>query len=716
MSTASVKLKKLFDPRSIAIVGAAREPNKLGNIIVANIQKSGYSGKIFPVNPHAEEVNGLACYESYSTIPAVPDLALVAVPADVCLEALPEIAKKGTKNIVIFSAGFKEIGVEGAKREKKLIDIAHSYGLHIIGPNCLGFVNNVAELNATFGNVDGAVGNVRFISQSGAIATAIFDWSRSSKVSYSSFITLGNKTVLSENDILEYLLSERPLKRSAASGFSDYEPIGLYLESIEDGSRFLELAAELGQRHPLFVLKPGKSKNAQAAMQSHTGAMANDDVVLGTALASVGVARCDGLEDFFDLAQAFAWENAPEGPGVAIVSNAGGPGVLTTDAVAQEGLTLATISPRAKRLLEKALPRAANLHNPIDVLGDALSDRYAFAIEAVLNEKNVDALIVLLTPQVMTEIEVTAKIIATMSARYCKPILCSFMGGGEVEIGERVLRAARIPCFAYPERAVKALAQMYKWKEWQKKYQKPPVAVKHLSFFAQKKWEDTLASAVRAGSCSLPSFESQNLVEVAGITIAPSEIVRTVDQAVAAAGEYGYPVVLKISSAQALHKTELHGVVAGITSTSALEAAFKSLQNVKNKIGESASIMIQKHVLDGLEVLVGIKRDAQFGPVVMLGAGGVLSELVADRNLALAPLTDKQITHLINHSKIGQLIAGYRGHKPYALHELVKLVRHLIAIAEAFPTIKEIEINPVILTNNTAYAVDTKIVQAIETH
>lgn len=467
-------LSKLFSPKSVAVVGASREANKIGGIVVKNILDSGYKGLVYPVNPKAEKIEELKCYPDYSSLPKVPDLAVVAIPAQFVIEALEQVGEKGTKNVVVFSAGFKEIGDEGEELERQLVEVARKYEINLLGPNCLGFVNNLTPVNVTFGQVVSNPGNLRFVSQSGAIASSIFDWFEATGLGFSEFVTLGNKSVISENEVLEYWLGQKRdlVEEQFGKGLSGVWPVGLYLESIVDGKKFMELVAEIVKLDPVFVLKPGKSEAAAKAMQSHTGALAGEDAVFDQALAQVGAIRCESLEDMFELSRAFAWEVAPKGPRVVVVSNAGGPAVISADAVGEVGLELAPIDDGTLTQLREHLPRAASVKNPVDVLGDALAQRYADAIEIVMKEERVDALVVILTPQVMTQIEETAELIAKASAKYPdKPIMCSFMGGTHVAAGEEILNKARIPSFRFPERAIKAVAAMWKWRETSNKEQ-----------------------------------------------------------------------------------------------------------------------------------------------------------------------------------------------------------------------------------------------------
>ena len=702
-------MDKLLSPRSVAIVGASREPTKLGHIVFSNIVTGGYAGKIFLVNPHADVIDGHVCYPAYGAIPEVPDVAIIALPAEHVLDVVSEIAAVGTKNIVILSAGFKEAGEEGEKRERDLVDLAQKFDLHIIGPNCLGFINNACKLNATFGQTGHKPGSIRFILQSGALATSLFDWAESTGLGFDSCITLGNKTVVGENEILSYWLEQQ---KKFPSKVTAYRPIGLYLESVENGKKLLALARAIGRTNPLFVLLPGRSPAARAAMQSHTGSMASDEAVLSVALSESGVIRCEGIEDFFDLTKAFSWAQAPKSPSVAIVSNAGGPAVLSTDSLAREGLELAKISRKTQSILYAALPRAANIHDPIDVLGDALADRYRVALEAVLLEREVQSAVVLLTPQVMTQIEATVEVIRIMAEKFRKPIFCSFMGGDVVEKGIKLLNSYHIPCFRFPERAIKALGAMWHWEVWRQKNQneKIPAAISYISKIKLLRAQKIIAHYSAAGTQSMPAVEAQRLFSVSGIATPREAVVKSFSEAIQFATKNHFPVVLKISSAHMLHKTEEHGVITRITNEVALKAAYTRLSKKLSTLSDpQATIQIQKQVLDGVEVLVGFKRDPSFGPVLLFGAGGILTELVQDKNLHIFPLSVVSLKNVIQKSRVGKLLGGYRGHKPFATDSLIKLILQMAQLFESFPEISEMETNPAIVTQKGSYAIDAKI-------
>lgn len=713
-------LDKLFAPETVAIIGASSDGKKLGNIVLRNIIESGFGGKIFPVNPHAEAIRGLECYKRYADIDEVPDLAIIAIPAALVLDVLKEIAVKGTKHVVIFSAGFKEIGPEGQELEDKLIELAHKLGLSILGPNCLGFVNTVHPINATFGHVaNKQPGNLRFISQSGAIATSIFDWAAYTQVGFTDFVTLGNKTVFNESDVLEYWLHvpQHPDIPATQHKFvSDYHPVGMYLESIDHGERFVDTVRKMSLRNPVCILKPGKSQAARSAMQSHTGALAGDDAVFDAALAKAGAIRCEELEDLFDLARIFAWNKAPEGKKVAIISNAGGPAVITSDSVAAVGLELAQFEPATKKTLEKHLPRAASVKNPIDVLGDALAVRYEDAIREVMKTNEVDAIVIILTPQIMTQITETAEVIGRLSLEFKQPIVCSFMGGSQIIHGEQILNQYKIPSFRFPERAVKALATMYRWRQWQKREERQAILTdtSHLSSVAKIRAHHTiqpiLKQAIRQHQPTLDSFKMESVLKTVGIEVPPSESIKNLAAGLNFATRVGYPVVAKLVGPTLLHKTEINGVITNISDDGSLEKALTKLTTQKQELADSETIEIQlqKQVGKGVEIIVGLKRDAQFGPVLLFGAGGQMAEILNDHSLLILPARDETIRRMIEKSKIYPLLRGFRGGKAYSISALIEVIQRFASLATLAPDLVELEINPLILTSTGMFAVDGK--------
>lgn len=713
----NINLAKFFNPNSVAIVGASRNEKKVGHIVLKNIVNSGFGGNIFPVNPNVDNLEGVACYTSYNDLPEVPDLAILAIPALSAVELLETIAKKGTKNIIIFSAGFKEAGTAGENLEDKLRLAAKKYHLNILGPNCMGFASSRSRINATFSQTGGvSAGNLRFISQSGALASGIFDWAKHYNIGFNEFITLGNKAVLSENDILRYWLAQANKRPIARNGSFGCQPVGMYLESVDSGKEFLHLVSKISAKDPVFILKSGVSGEAREAIRSHTGSMAGDDDVLDAAFKEAGAIRCEGAEDMFDLARVFSWVNAPRGPKIAIISNAGGPAVISADALKKEGLQMAKLGKQTLQKLKSKLPRAASISNPIDVLGDALADRYREAVSDVLAEKQVDALLVILTPQIADEIAITAEIIGQLARKHGKPVVCSFMGGDLIDKGESVLNEYKIPSFRFPERAVRALAKMWQWRigvENRKlKVESKQTSIKPLIKNTAVKINKIIKSAEKNNRIILSALEADRVLNFYKIKTPKSAEVKNLDEARRFAKEQGWPMVLKVFLPELLHKTDKGGVIKCINSLSKLEEAWKKISQNASKLSKKnlPIIMAQKHVLGGTEVIVGVKRSENFNNVLLFGAGGVLTELIADKNLKLLPIDERGAGKLVAESKIYPLLKGFRGQKPRAIKKITELIVKLGRLAQENPRFKEITINPAIVTENDAFAVDVRII------
>jgi len=707
-------LTALLSPKSIAVIGASRSPEKVGAIVLKNIKESGFAGKIYPVNPNADLIHDLPCVKDVSSLPEVVDLAIVALPAGQVMATFNQIGEKGIKNVVVYSAGFKETGEEGAKLEKELADTAVKHGLNVLGPNCMGFVNNAVPVNATFGQTTNLKGNLRFMAQSGAIAAALFDWCQSVSLGFAQFVTLGNKAVITENDVLAYFQAN-PTDTSGQSGLSFVHPIGLYLESIADGAEFLRLTSAISQTDPIIIIKPGKTPAAALAMQSHTGSIAGADDILDAALKQAGVWRCQTLEDFFDLTRAFAWENAPAGPRVAIISNAGGAAVISADAVVESGLELPQFDETTRVKLSENLPRSASIVNPVDVLGDALAERYLQAAEIILATNQADALLVILTPQVMTQVAKTAEVIGQLSQKYQKPIFCSFMGGRLVHEGEQILNQNKIPSFRFPERAIYAIGAMWQWR--QRQIELPQAAIpSNPSEKSVGRIKEIATAAVLKKQQSLDNLEANEVVANLGIPTPPTAAVASLDEAKNFGQTNGWPVVLKLSSPALLHKANLGGVVTNIWNEAQLELAWDRLSHkipeLPEEVRQHFGYQIQKEVVSGVEVIVGIKHDPTFGPVLLFGAGGQLAELVADKNLKILPINPDQAKELVGRSKVFKLLASHPGEPPYALDKLYDLVIKLTGLIPIIPEATDVEINPVIVTHNDVWAVDCKILLA----
>lgn len=700
-------LSAFFVPKSVAIIGASDTPNKIGAIILKNIIDSKFKGQIFPVNPNYQTVQNYKCYKNIAEIPEIPDLVVITIPAANNPQILDEIGQKGVKNVICVASGFKEIGEEGKKLEDELLAVAKKYNINLLGPNCLGFANNTCPINATFAEPVNIPGNLRLISQSGAIAASFLDGCKNINLGFSEIVSLGNKTDLNENDILEYFLSH-PRPFGDIENLSPLYPIGLYLESISDGAKFLKLTKEISKNNPIFLLKPGKTESAKKAMQSHTGAIAGEDDILEEACREAGIIRCQTLEDFINLARAFSLENVPKGPRVVIISNAGGPSIIAADTIKEEGLELSKFDEKTKTQLKEILPSFANIRNPIDVLGDAPAKRFFKTSEIILQNNQADSLLVILTPQTMTEPEKTAEGLGELSKKYQKPIFSAFIGGSRIIEGEKILYNLKLPVFMFPERAIYALGKLWQWQKNQQ-FIKDEI-FEEINFDLEKVKEN------------LDNFQLDKLMLDIGIPTPSSVFAENLEEAENFAEKAGWPVVLKLSSPDLLHKKDTGGVITGIKNIDELKNSWElinqNLAALNLSIAPNVKIQVQKEIIGGIEIIVGIKKDPTFGPFLLFGAGGSLAEIIKDKNLHLLPVNASRIKDLIQESKIFPLLNGYRGEAPYDLTKLTDIILRLSKLAEnppaGGPQISDIEINPLILTHNNVWAVDVKIILSQE--
>jgi len=677
-------LPKLFNPESIVILGVSKDPKKVGHITLRNILTAGYKGNVTPVNPSGGEILGLQVTKNTDLIKDIPDLCIISLPVTIALSEIEKAGKKGWKNFVLFTAGFKESGVEGAKQEDLLKSLINKYKLNVLGPNCFGFLNTNLGLNATFGQNVTIPGNMNFVSQSGAIAASIFDWGLYHGIGFSDFITLGNKTSLDENDVLEYWADV--FEKTGV-----YKPIGMYLESINDGRRFLSVISRLTPYTPVFIIKPGKSDLAKKAMKSHTGSLAGSDTVLDAALKQYGVIRCDSLSEMFDLIMLLSWSKIPSSPSGAIISNAGGPAVISSDLVSEHGLTLVDFDDTTRGLLLKHLPPSASVIDPVDVLGDALADRYAQSFDIILKNKDVSYLIVILTPQVMTQIEETALAISLARSKTKTPIYATFIGGKEVLKGNKVLTNKKIPHFSFPDNIIKSLSKLLWWQK--KRIAIVPIALSKLFISSGNrkilKYNETEAL-----------IERYHLNSPKYIEIKEEKMLLEVQESL------GYPCVLKISDDTILHKTEHRGVITDINDKTELHNKFRDLRN----LFPTSTIIAQEQITSGVEIIIGVKRDPNFGHVLMFGAGGVLTELISDVNLLILPIGKDDYFDYISSSRVFKLLSGYRNLEKVNLNSLERLIKGVCKMVAEIPEIAEFEINPVIGNSKKAYSVDIKCI------
>jgi len=695
-------LEAFFNPQSVAVIGASRAKEKLGHGVLANLIEYGYPGQIYPINPKADEILGLKCYPSVLDVPGPIDLAIVVIPAQFVAAVLEECGQKGVKGVVIISAGFREAGREGVKRERKIVDIAKRYKMRLVGPNCLGIIDTVCPLNASFAAGMPPKGTIAFMSQSGALCTAILDWALAAGIGFSHFVSLGNKADVAEVDLLE-----------AWENDPHSNVILTYIEGLPAGRKFMEVARRVTRRIPVIAVKAGTTSAGSRAVSSHTGSLAGSERAYEAAFRQSGVLRAESIQHLFDYSLAFAYQPVLRGKRIAIVTNAGGPGVMATDALEREGLSLASLSRDTIEFLRTHLPPAANIYNPVDVLGDALADRYGLALEAVLKDKNVDGVIVILTPQVMTKIEETARLVGEIAARYDKPVLGCFMGEAKVSAGIKILNEHKIPNYPFPERAVGAMRAMMDYRRW---LERPPLKVEEFEVDREKVKE--IFAQVRAeGRVTIGDAEAREIMQAYGIPIPQSKLARTPEEAVEIAEEIGYPVVMKVASPDILHKTDIGGVKLNIASATDVRDAFDLLVYRATRFMPDAEIwgcLVQEMVKEAKEVIVGMNCDPQFGPLVMFGLGGIYVEALRDVSFRIAPFSRQEAEEMIREIRSYELLKGVRGERPADIAAIVDCLLRVSQLATDFPEIVELDINPLMVkeAGGGAVAVDMRLVLA----
>ncbi len=683
-------------PTSIAVIGASAEPTKIGYKILDNIISGGFLGKIYPINPHSDKILRHKAFKSVLDVPEDIDLAIIVIPAKAVPEVMNECAKKKIPTVVIISAGFREVGTEGKKLQKQITDIAKENHINIIGPNCLGFINPEINLNATFSATQAQPGNVVFFSQSGAFGTAVLDWANKINLGFKYFISIGNKATVNENVLLKMFIEQ--FKDS-----SENLVFAGYLEDFEDGKEFIELASELSKTHPIIIFKPGKSSKAQEAISSHTGSLATEDKVVDAALKQAGCIRTASIEEMFNTIQILVRQSIPRGNRVAVVTNAGGPGVVAIDQISSSKLVPSEFSETTKYALSQKLPEASNTKNPVDVLGDAQGDRFDMTLETLLVDENVDSVLVLLTPQAVTEVERTAGIICEKYRKYSnKPVIPCFIGGNIVKGGIDILNQYQMPIYEYPEEAIQSLENAYKYRRIQERI----IPINN----------NTTAVKQLASDINILGKTAEELMQQYDIKVPPSIYLEPGDHIPETINsKLGFPVVAKIISPELVHKTELSAVKLNLNNESELKAAVDDLRAIWHRnfpYSNNFEIQIQKQIKVGENLIIGFKRDKNFGPVVLFGAGGILTELFQDSSQRIAPIDELTAQEMIDETKISQLLKGFRGSPKKDTHAIIHTIVQVAKLATEHKEIKEFDINPFIVLNQgeNGFAVDIKII------
>ncbi|MFA9516121.1 acetate--CoA ligase family protein [Halopenitus sp. H-Gu1] len=685
-------LSGLFAPSRVAVIGATERDGSVGRAVMANLL-ADFEGDVIPVNPSHESVLGEPCVSSISDTESV-DLAVVIIPPEAAVEAVREAGEAGVRNVVVITAGFSEAGSEGAALERELEAAATEHEVNLVGPNCLGVISTSVGLNATFAPENALPGSIAFASQSGAIVTAVLDWASQQEIGFSDVVSLGNKTVLDETDFFE-TWGEDP----------DTDVILGYLESIEDGRRFLDRVREVTRETPVVLLKSGRTEAGAKAASSHTGAIAGSERAYEAGLAQAGVLRVGSLEELFDAARALAHQPFPDSDGVAVVTNAGGGGVLATDAIGDTRLSRATFEEETIEALEEALPSGANQYNPVDVIGDADADRFDRALEIVLDDPNVGAVAVLSSPTATVSYDELAEVIADRMAEHEIPIAASLMGGDRVTSAEPILREAGIPNYFDPDRAVRSLETLADHRDVTTRERSTPT-----TFDVDRDRAESVLSRARERDVPNLGVEGMELLDSYGIDTPDSEIVSDPDSAIAAAERIGDPVVMKIVSPDIIHKTDIGGVKVGVPKSEVADA-YEDLVSRAYAYRSDATVLgvqIQEMVDldDDVETIVGVNRDPQFGPLVLFGLGGVFVEVFEDTAVRVAPVTEREAREMVEGIDASPLLSGVRGSEPVAIDAVVETIQRLSQLADDHPEILELDINPLVASPDGVMALD----------
>lgn len=706
LRTTRSDLDPIFRPSTVAIVGATEAAGSVGRTILWNLLSSPFGGTVYPVNPKRPNVLGVRAYPRMSTLPEPIDLAVIVTPAPTVPGIIGECVEAGVKAAIIISAGFKEVGPQGAELERQILEQARRGRMRIIGPNCLGVMNPTTGLNATFAGAMARPGNVAFISQSGAICTAVLDWSFQEQVGFSAFMSIGSMLDVGWGDLIDSL-GDDPKTRS----------IVLYMESIGDARRFLSAAREVALSKPIIVIKAGRSSAAAAAAASHTGSLTGSDEVLDAAFRRCGVLRVHSIADIFNISEVLAKQPRPRGPRLAILTNAGGPGVLATDALIQSGGELAELSPETIASLDEFLPDAWSRRNPVDILGDAGPERYARAAEVVARDSNSDGVLVVLTPQAMTDPTRTAEQLKLSPRPGGKPMIASWMGGTHVAAGVDILNRSDIPTFTYPDAAARAFAAMWRHSDALRGIYETPSETDPDGDVSLERdiAEEIVRTARSAGRTLMNEVESKRLLASYGIPTVETVSADDEDEASRIADRIGYPIVLKLNSDTISHKTDVGGVVLNLAAPGAVREAFRSIrESVIRAAGAEAfqGVTVQPMIreLDGYELIVGSTIDPQFGPVILFGTGGSLVEVFRDRALALPPLNTTLARRMMEQTRILSALKGVRGRLPVDLGALEGLLVRFSQLVIEQRWIKEIDINPLLASHSGLLALDARVI------
>ncbi len=691
-------LDALLRPDAVAIIGASRTAGKVGHELVANLIDSKFAGAIVPINPSADDVLGLPCYPDLKTYGKKVTLVLISLPTALVRQAVDDSIGAGAGAIVVITAGFKEVGEAGAALEKELAARCKSHGVSLLGPNCLGLINAHHNMNASFAKQMPKPGGISVISQSGALCTAILDWASARHLGLSKLISMGNKADLSETEFLRAFADDDETKVIVG-----------YLESVDSGDDFIKAAEAATTKKPVVIFKSGVTSAGVKAASSHTGSLAGADIAYGAAFKRAGIIRAETFEAMFDYSTAFAMQPLPKGDRVAIITNAGGPGIMAADAVEQCGMTVQPLAGAAAAALAEKLPAAASVGNPIDVLGDADPERYVMAVKAAQDDDAIDAIIVILTPQAMTRPYDTAHEIGECN-RNQKPILVSFMGGADVMPGREELVAHNLPDYESPNRAVSALKAMVDYKTW---LDRPPRVVTRFPV-NRRRVERIIHRHIKSGQLQVGEAAAKDILRAYGFIVPAGHLAADAEQAIETAGKVGYPVAMKIASPDVIHKSDMGGVKLNLGSAEAVQDAYDLMMlRIRQRVPNAHidGVYVEKMCGKGREVILGMTRDPQFGPMLMFGLGGIFVEVMKDVTFYIAPIAADEAMQMLEGTKSFALLKGVRGQRSVDLDAIATSLQRISQLVTDFPQIDEMDINPFIVgeVGKTSVAADARI-------
>ena len=689
----------MLRPRSIAVIGASENTSKVGYAVLTNLLAEDFPGDIYPVNPKKDNILGKKCYPSLNDVPGVIDLAVIIVTREHVLQVLKDCIKKRVPSVITITAGFAETDEEGKRLQQELTRLVREGKITHMGPNCLGLINPWEKLNASFGQAAGEPGHIALFSQSGALITALQDWAATNRLGFSMVASIGNKATLDENDFLEYLKDEPNTRVIAA-----------YLEDIPHGQKFMKIAEKVSKEKPIIILKSGRTRAGAKAASSHTGSLAGADMAYNCAFERTGVIRVDSIEHLFDVAAALAYQPLPAGDRIAVVTNAGGPGIMMADVLELAGLKVADLKKETKEKLAAVLPRAASIHDPVDVLGDAGGGRCGDALRILMESDDNDGLIVILTPQKMTDAAGTARAIVEVAKDSKKPILACFMGAQAVSPGVEILQKNKIPQYSIPERAARAMLEMVLYQ----RYRSRPLRVVDRYPVNRNPVVKIIKSYRSREMYEIGESDAKTILRAYNFDLPQSILANSIDEALRFANQVGYPLAMKISSPDILHKSDVGGVRIGLENATEVEDAYELMMlRVKRKMPDAdiRGILMEKMVM-GKEVIIGMKKDPQFGPMLMFGQGGIFVEVLKDVTFYLTPVTREEALEMIRRTRTYKLLTGVRGQPGVDIEAIVDCLVRVSQLVVDFPGIEEIDINPLKVgqEGDGAFAVDARMI------